>query len=538
MADRGRDFKVSFLSDTSQLDTSDAASQLDDLADAAQDAGRKLDDLDGREAGRQLDALSRDAKAAESDVERFGDQTKATAKEVDDAFDRIRKSSKQGIGDGVKEGTDKAEAGLGEFRDEANSTAKEAAASFDGSAESIADAFQEVAANAFAGFGPAGAAAGLLAAAGLGSALSKLQEIADQVNQSKQDVVDLANELIDAGGALDGEQVSDRIRQWADEIIDTRSWFELWQRDAVTNFDVVQQAAKDTGLSTQLMLRAMSGSDVDSANRALSMLRTQVSQLQGAMTESNDFANAELTTQIRARQDLIDRIQSQLDVTQAATDRATAEAEALGVQTRAVEDLRQAQEDLSSAIDDFTEPAAVYSQLLADKTTKEQEAAQATADATASSKDSWEDYAKDVTVTLDEYTARLAEQVESQDKWASNMQELAGRVSTGTLQQLARLGPEGAPLVQQLVDASDEKVRQLDGLMQRAGAAAAQNLGSGLTSGTPYIKEQAGRLVQAVRDSVTGQEIILPVTVHLNRAQYDAQLNALRKQAAMERAMP
>lgn len=44
---------------------------------------------------------------------------------------------------------------------------------------------------------------------------------------------------------------------------------------------------------------------------------------------------------------------------------------------------------------------------------------------------------------------------------------LAGRVTQGTLEQLALLGPEGAPLVAELVHASDEQLRQLDDLFRR-----------------------------------------------------------------------
>lgn len=531
--DRGRDLKVGIVVDASEAEKGlrDAAEGFADVADAGADAARAVDKVQDAARGNDLKRAGADAKDAAKDVDRFGDQAKATAVKVDNAYEAIARSSKARLGQGTKDAAREAEQGLGEFKDEANSTAREAAASFDGSAESIVDAFQETAANAFAGFGPAGAAAGLLAAAGLGSAMSALQGIADEVNAAKEKVNDLASAMIDAGGSLDAETVTERIRAWADEIVDTRSWFEVWQESARDNFDVVRDAAKDTGIGVRDMLRAMSGLDADAARDVLSRLREQIVQLrqeQAAGSAYDDVGNAVIGQQITARQDLIDKIQAQIDITGSATEKARDEAAALGgnveaqkAAAKAVEEHTAAVDGLSGSVDAFADPVAAYTQALADKKAAEK------------------DSSKTTQVTVDEYLTQLRKQVEAQESWAGNLQTLARRgVDEGVLAQLARMGPEGAPLVAQLATASDGKLAELVGLMGRQGKASADALATNLGGGVPYIKEEAGKLVQAVRDSVTGQDITLPVKVQLDAAQYNAQLAAIRKQAVLERVMP
>lgn len=133
------------------------------------------------------------------DVVKEGDQAN---EKLEDSFRELAKAAKKSgddIGDGMKQGFKKAEDGAQELKDEANSTAKEAAASFDGSAESIVDAFQEVAANAFAGFGPAGAVAGLALAAGIGIATAEFQKSEEAAAAAKDRVRELGLAFIESG---------------------------------------------------------------------------------------------------------------------------------------------------------------------------------------------------------------------------------------------------------------------------------------------------------------------------------------------------
>lgn len=133
------------------------------------------------------------------DVAKEGEQ--ATEK-LEDGFRELAKAAKKSgddVGDGFKQGFKKAEDGAQKFKEEANSTAKESAASFDGSAESIVDAFQEIAANAFEGFGAAGAVAGLALAAGIGIATAEFQKSEEAAKAAKERVADLGNAFIESG---------------------------------------------------------------------------------------------------------------------------------------------------------------------------------------------------------------------------------------------------------------------------------------------------------------------------------------------------
>lgn len=187
---------------------------LDDVGRSADDAGDKLESsLDG--AGDALDNVGR---AGDDAGDKLEDSMRRAQRETDDSADAI-KDLKRKLDDAGREaksfgdkgrdagrdferGMDRASDGVNEFRDEANSTAREAAASFDGSAESIGDAIQEVTANAFAGFGPAGAVAGLAAAAGIGLAIAGFEAVGEANEESQARIDEWASTYIEAGGRI------------------------------------------------------------------------------------------------------------------------------------------------------------------------------------------------------------------------------------------------------------------------------------------------------------------------------------------------
>lgn len=165
----------------------DFISNVRDLIRGTDDTEKALDDV-----ADSLDDMTRAAKKGGDDAERavddLGDSFRDAARKAKDLDDAGRDAGRS-----VERGMDRAEEGVSEFKDEANSTAREAAASFDGSAESVADAFQEIAANAFAGFGPAGAVAGLAAAAGIGLAIAGFES----VHEAEERAAELAGEWAD-----------------------------------------------------------------------------------------------------------------------------------------------------------------------------------------------------------------------------------------------------------------------------------------------------------------------------------------------------
>lgn len=200
--------------------TKDASEGLEDVADA-------LDDL-------------------EKDGEQATEKLEKGFKELADASKRAGDD----VGDGMKKGFNKAEEGVKEFGNEANSTAKESAASFDGSAESIVDSFQEIAANAFAGFGPAGAIAGLAMAAGIGLAVKGFEDNEVAAEELRVKVGELTEKFIESGktGSVSLEQ-----------YIDTNKEMATVTDDAEVSLVDLDTAASGDAKTMQELAEAMAG---------------------------------------------------------------------------------------------------------------------------------------------------------------------------------------------------------------------------------------------------------------------------------------
>jgi hypothetical protein len=137
----------------------------------------------------------------------------------------------------------------------------------------------------------------------------------------------------------------------------------------------------------------------------------------------------------------------------------------------------------------FVDPLGAYKGMLAEKEEAERNTAQATADATASSTDSWKDYVTDTGFNFDQYLGMLQKQVDDQSDWRVNMVELAGKVSQETLDQLARMGPEGAPLVAELVNKSDAELDKFDDLSRRRAVEATGAWNDEWIKATPLMAE-------------------------------------------------
>lgn len=162
---------INFLADVRDFlkGTKDVEDGLDDVADSLDEVAR-----DGDQATEKLE-------------DSFRDLAKAAKKSGDD------------VGTNMKDGFRKAGEGAQNFKEEALSTAKESAASFDGSAESIVDSFQEIAANAFVGFGAAGVVAGLAAAAGIGVVSKSILDAEENAKTAKARVEELGKAFIESG---------------------------------------------------------------------------------------------------------------------------------------------------------------------------------------------------------------------------------------------------------------------------------------------------------------------------------------------------
>ena len=235
--------KIPIISDVSQ-----AIRGVNNLGD---EFDKVADSLDGVvEEARDAEKAIKDWGSADSAVKDLNDgvQDAATGaerleKKFRDAADAVKKIDGKPVRD-LDDDFDRAARGADELKDEANDTAREAAASFDGSAEGIADAFQEVAANAFAGFGPAGAVAGLAAAAGIGIAISQLTKYAEEVTAAKEAGADWAQSFNTANMSDRIEALRSSWEELGATITDSKEWYEVGQENAVTAIEDIAAAAK------------------------------------------------------------------------------------------------------------------------------------------------------------------------------------------------------------------------------------------------------------------------------------------------------
>lgn len=283
--------KIDLIADVKDVikGTDKIGDALDDVADDLKDLGKAGDKLDDK---------------------------------VSDAFRNMGKEAKQAgdkIGKEVNDGTDRAGEGLKDMKQEAASTAKESAASFS-SIEDAAGALQEVAANAFAAFGPAGMAAGLLAAAGIGIAMSSLTDHAEKVNENKEKMLDLAQTIKDNGGVLTEADYIRNMEEYGYAIQDTKEWFEIFQADAVSGFEKLRKLADDTGLSTQDIFKGAFGDRreaeatlqvVEEKLEAFRAKRDAVFNTTGSILDPVDGAT--LTSLEEAEVKIRDNIQAQKD---------------------------------------------------------------------------------------------------------------------------------------------------------------------------------------------------------------------------------
>jgi hypothetical protein len=452
----------------------DVADSLDEVTTGARPAGAAVEDV-GDHAG----ATSRDAAEMERSFK--------------DAFDSVRKESKDagdGVSDSMRHGTEGASASVEEFGSEANSTAKETAASFDGSAESITGAFQEIAANAFQGFGPAGAVAGLAAAAGIGIVTNRMEEAKEKAQETAQEVADIAGELIDLGShKLGPEQVADALNEMATTA-----------EDGKIPLDELRKVADKAGISYSDYAQGVAGDS--------SALQRSYDEVQGALGEYQseldrvDKAhghNSEASVSFRkSQQDNVGALLAASDALleqDATLDRASTTAKnyadasaGITVQTERqaaeTEHATQVQDAYRGALEGTADPVGVYEQLLSAKEDAERKTAEATAAATKDSEDSWEDYAAGVTVTtqdlIDEWNRQAAENA----AFAENLAIIGANGGQALADELKAKGPEVAAATAAAIAQSDPATQRqaIDAHAAATGVAMGVSLATGVTS--------------------------------------------------------
>ena len=216
-----------------------ASLELDVLMNT-RDVQRGAKDVD-----KALDGVSDSLDDVARDGEQAGDKLERSFRDAADAAKRESRTIESDVQRNVNRGFDRASAGAENFKDEAKQNAAEVAASFDGSAESIADGVQGLAATAFSGFGPAGIAAGVTAAAGIGLVTQALTTAQEQADELKQRLADAYRSAAEEGrNDLDEAE----IIAAANDIIFDKTLREEYQRDA-----------RAIGIDSTTFIRAMVG---------------------------------------------------------------------------------------------------------------------------------------------------------------------------------------------------------------------------------------------------------------------------------------
>lgn len=249
---KGRDLKVSFLTDLDKFNADDGADQLDRLADAADTAGDSVKELDraGAKAKAGLDDVADSTSLTERSLKDLDTAADKVARSVDDSFDKIAASSKANLRKKLDDDTDHAQASLKDVGEEAHATGTEMAASFSGGLDDVTGAAQELAANAGAMFGPIGLALGGTLSAGIAIFTKKKEKL-------KEDVANVIDALIAGQGRVDEASIVSKLQDFAREG---------------TLDDLAAQAA-NAGISADLYARALAG-DFDAMGKVDAQAKT------------------------------------------------------------------------------------------------------------------------------------------------------------------------------------------------------------------------------------------------------------------------
>lgn len=492
--------------------TTGAERGIDNVGDSLERVGDRMDDV------------SDDAKKLDRDL------TKA----LDETADAAKRSGRE-IGDSTRSGFDRAGEGAEEFKDEANSTAREAAASFDGSAESIVDAFQEVSANAFAGFGPAGAAAGLAAAAGIGVAMTALQGVADKANEATEKATELQTALSAAGSADEAAEVlAERWDEFATSVQRTVQWYDrligLSMDRPLTNVESLSRAMQVGAVDANAFYEAFRDTD---APRRLERLNDLLEGSERVLGDLKDTAAQSFTdlpddidTNVQAVADLNAALREEISTAQAAVEIEKAQAAAKGVtveqyreQTAAAEEATQVQEAYASALEATADPVSTYEGILGRKQEADRTAAQATADATASATDSWEDYATAAAVSAQELIDEWNRQAEAAQAFQTNLATIAAAGGQALADELRAKGPEVASSVAEVIATADPATQRsaIEAHARATGTSISDTMASGVTAQGAVV----GTAVTNVVGGISAPPVPVGFTVDASTVQRD-----------------
>lgn len=141
------------------------------------------------------------------------------------------------------------------------------------------------------------------------------------------------------------------------------------------------------------------------------------------------------------------------------------------------------------------------------------------------SKDSWQEFYDGVSVNIYDFMDLLDQQIAAQSTWAGDLQELAARGATGFVSELAKMGPEGAPLAAAAVKLTAAELMKLEQQAQLAAFLASEAFAQEFTAQTPLMMEAYRKGgIEAVRALIEAQTSKAPGAVRAVVDKYNLEL--------------
>lgn len=333
-----------------------------------------------------------------------------------------------------------------------------------------------------------------LAAAGLNVAASALEALtvkaiaAGEATRALLEIADGATVASTALGDLLDYTEGDAFRAGGNTV-----------KSLADAFDQVEASTKGIGaVQTAItdLLGGFGNAGLTQSREAIEAIDTALASLvqSGQAQKASDILDEIAGETGRSRRDLRGTLDAYsdalagMDVQQQNTadsaEAAAAAQEQLAAEQQAIID--QWKEMAGGASQSFIDMAGAYQSVI-DKNT---ELAQATADATESTEDSWRDFYDGLTVDSKSFIKQLEEQVDTQLAWQENMFALADRIdgldagsrdeAQQMIDELLGQGVQSAPLVQMLSDVSDEEFQRIVDLWGQKGTEATDEFTSAI----------------------------------------------------------
>lgn len=360
----GRPIELSMEMDVSDVEEGarKVASSMDEVSDSLKEVDKsgKTDEL---EMG--LKDVDKAADKAEDGIKKMGRQLKDTgddAKKFDrdltgafkDAASEAKKPGKE-LGDSFRKGAKEAESATETVAQEAKQNLSETVSSFRGDAEDFAQIIQDIAGGVVSDLGPAGIALGTALAAGIGLGVAALQSYAEEVNTRKEDIVAMAQAMRDNGGAFTMEAAISAMDDYGDSIADTREWWEVFQSEARSGWEVLRDQADKTGLTMAEVFSGRFGNNTALAEQALGKVEdrlksynTELENSRRAQREQGERVVATskvMEDQIRVTEETRDKIKDHIKDIRAAEEIERARREAIKGTTQSIKEQLEAERE-------------------------------------------------------------------------------------------------------------------------------------------------------------------------------------------------